>query len=158
MYILGITSKTSEEKGSVDEMVEIPSSARQITLTVRWAYVPSKLSTNRNLPSEARRILIGPIATGKRRYPWILEKNMDRFLEPHDFALIKPKEHRKKRGRVGISEGAIVVYRIVEHCSENQLNTIIKQFSKFCERWKKGIYGTAINSYQIALSRVVLQR
>ena len=139
-------------------MVEIPSLARQVTLTVRWAYVPSKYATSRNLPNEARRILMGPIASGEKHYPWILEKDLDKFLEPYDFALIKPKEHRKGRGRVGISEGAIAVYRIIQHCSENELNAVVKEFSEFCERWKKGIYGTTINSYQIALSYVVVHK
>jgi hypothetical protein len=139
-------------------MIEIPSPASQVTLTVRWAYVPSKNAASRNLPNEARRILMGPIASGEKHYPWVLEKNINRFLEPYDFALIKPKEHRKGRGRIGISEGAIAVYRIIRRCTGKELNAIAKELSEFCERWKNGIYGTTINSYQIVLSYVLVHK
>ena len=139
-------------------MVEIPYLARQVKLTVRWSYVPSKYATSRNLPSEARRILMGPIASGSKRYPWVLEKDLDKLIEPYDFALIKPKEHKKGRGKVGSAEGAIAIYRVTKQCSESELNRIVKELSEFCEKWKKGIYGTMINSYQIALSYVVVHK
>jgi hypothetical protein len=127
-----------------------------ITVLVKWAYIPSKDAITRNVPSEVRRILVGPQATGPKKYPWIIEEVTD-FLETSYFALIKPKEHKKGQGRVSPADGAIGVYKIKRSVSRETLNNTIKAISKFCEDWRKeGKYGTKIFSYEITLSRVVV--
>jgi len=127
-----------------------------LVVIVRWAYIPSERAVTRNVPSEARRILVGPLATGCKHYPWIIG-NLTDFLEIYDFALIKPKERRSGRGRVGPAEGAIAIYKIKRKISYNDLKNIIKKISNFCEEWrKKGKYGNRIISYEISLAKVIV--
>jgi len=129
-----------------------------LILLVRWAYLPTQRAITRNVPSEARRILVGPLATGTKSYPWVIE-GLTEFLEIYDFALIKPKEHKSGRGRVGPAEGAIAIYRIKKKLSEDALRDIIRKISEFCEEWKnKGKYGNRIISYEINLAKTVVYR
>jgi len=128
-----------------------PNSYNYVILLVRWAYVPTKRAVTRNVPSEARRILVGPEATGPKRYPWVIEDVTD-FLETCDFALIKPKEYKRGQGRVGSAEGAICIYKIKRKLTTEALDNIVK----FCEEWKReGKFGVKILSYEIILSRTV---
>jgi hypothetical protein len=129
-----------------------------ILVIVRWSYVPSGRAVTRNVPSEARRILMGPMATGSKHYPWILENGLNQFLEPYIFSLIKPKEHKKTRGRVGPAEGAIAIFKIKDTNDEN-VKELIEGLSRFCEEWKtKGKYGIKISSYQIAISNLMVYK
>lgn len=129
-----------------------------ILVIVRWSYVPSGRAVTRNVPSEARRILMGPMATGSKHYPWILENGLNQFLEPYIFSLIKPKEHKKTRGRVGPAEGAIAIFKIKDTSDEN-VKKLIEGLSRFCEEWKtKGKYGIKISSYQIAISNLMVYK
>jgi len=121
--------------------------------------MPTNRASTRNFPSEARRILMGPIATGSKHYPWILEQGLEKFLEPYIFSLIKPKEHKRTRGRVGPAEGAIAVFKIKQKIDENDVKRLIDLLSKFCEEWKtRGKYGIRIVSYQIAVSNLIVYR
>jgi hypothetical protein len=133
--------------------------ADYIMLIVRWSYVPTDRASTRNFPSEVRRILVGPIAAGPKRYPWILEQGLEEFLEPYVFSLIKPKEHRKTRGKVGPAEGALSIFKIKQRIDENDLSKIIKSLVEFCDEWKvKGKYGIRIVTYQIAISQLMVYR
>jgi len=132
--------------------------ADYIIVIVRWSYVPSGRAVTRNVPSEARRILMGPIATGPKHYPWILENGLDQFLEPYIFSLIKPKEHKKTRGRVGPAEGAIAIFKIKD-AKDEDMEQLVAGLSKFCEEWKtEGKYGIKISSYQIAISNLMIYK
>jgi len=129
-----------------------------LILLVRWTYLPRREATTRNVPSEARRILVGPLATGTKRYPWVIE-GLNKFLEIHDFALIKPREHKSGRGRVGPAEGAIAIYKIKRKLSNEIIKEIIRKVSNFCEEWKKeGKYGNKIISYEINLAKSIVYR
>jgi hypothetical protein len=129
-----------------------------LILIVRWAYLPSHDAITRNVPSEARRILVGPLATGTKKYPWVIEGLTD-FLEIYDFALIKPREHRIGQGRVGPAEGAIAIYKIKKKSSNELLKDVIMKISNFCEEWKKeGKYGNKIISYEINLAKTIVYR
>ncbi len=129
-----------------------------LILIVRWAYLPSHEAITRNIPSEARRILVGPQATGAKRYPWVIEGFTD-FLEIYDFALIKPKEHKTGQGRLGPAEGAIAIYRIKKRSSDDFIKNAVIKINKFCEEWKdKGKYGNKIISYEINLAKTVVYR
>ena len=133
--------------------------ADYITVLVRWSYVPSERATTRNVPSEARRILMGPIASGPKHYPWILDQGLEKILEPYVFALIKPKEHKKTKGRVGPAEGAIAIFKTKGKIDESSLKEIIDDLDKFCGEWKtEGKYGNKITSYQIAVSDLLVYK
>jgi hypothetical protein len=130
-----------------------------IMLIVRWSYVPTNRASTRNFPSEVRRILVGPIATDSKHYPWILEQGLETILEPYIFSLIKPKEHRKTRGKVGPAEGAMAVFKIKERIDDNILKKTIESLNEFCEEWKmKGKYGIRIATYQIAISQLMVYK
>jgi hypothetical protein len=130
-----------------------------ILVIVKWSYVPSGRAVTRNIPSEARRILMGPMASGPKHYPWILEGGLDLFLEPYIFSLIKPKEHKKTRGRVGPAEGAVAVFKIKDVNDDETVKKLIEGLSRFCEEWKiKGKYGIKISSYQIATSNLIVYK
>ncbi len=129
-----------------------------LILVVRWAYLPSHDAITRNVPSEARRILVGPVATGTKKYPWVLEGLTD-FLEIYDFALIKPIEHKVGQGRVGPAEGAIAIYKFKKELSNELLRDVVAKIGNFCEEWKKqGKYGNKIISYEINLAKTLLYR
>jgi hypothetical protein len=133
--------------------------ADYVMVIVRWSYVPTDSAATRNLPSEARRILVGPLAAGPKRYPWILGDGLEKLLEPYVFSLIKPKEHRKTRGRVGPAEGALSIFKVKQRIDEKDLNNIIKSLAGFCEEWKtKGKYGTRIVTYQIAITQLIVHK
>jgi hypothetical protein len=129
-----------------------------IILIVRWTYLPSREAITRNVPSEARRILVGPSATGAKKYPWVIEGLTD-LLEIYDFALIKPREHKTGQGRVGPAEGAIALYKIKKGPPDERLKEAIVKISNFCEEWKKeGKYGNKIISYEVNLARTMVYR
>jgi len=129
-----------------------------LILIVRWAYLPSHEAITRNVPSEARRILVGPLATGAKKYPWVIEGLTD-LLEIYDFALIKPREHKIGQGRVGPAEGAVAIYKIKKRSSDKLLKNAIVKISNFCEEWEKeGKYGSKIISYEINLARTIVYR
>jgi len=129
-----------------------------LILIVRWAYLPSHEAITRNVPSEARRILVGPLATGAKKYPWVIEGLTD-LLEIYDFALIKPREHKIGQGRVGPAEGAVAIYKIKKRSSDELLKNAIVKISNFCEEWEKeGKYGSKIISYEINLARTIVYR
>lgn len=132
--------------------------ADYVLVIVKWSYVPSNRAVTRNVPSEARRILMGPIATGSKHYPWILENGLDQFLEPYIFSLIKPKEHKEVRGKVGPAEGAVALFKI-KNANDEDFKRLVEGLSRFCEEWKtKGKYGIKINSYQIATSKLIVYK
>jgi len=129
-----------------------------LMLIIRWAYLPSHEAITRNVPSEARRILVGPLATGDKKYPWVIEGLTD-LLEICDFALIKPREHKIGQGKVGPAEGAVAVYKIKKRPSDELLKDAIVKISNFCEEWKReGKYGNKIISYEIILARTIVYR
>jgi hypothetical protein len=129
-----------------------------LILIVRWTYLPSHEAISRNVPSEARRILVGPLAAGAKKYPWAIEGLTD-LLEIYDFALIKPREHKIGQGRVGPAEGAIAIYKFKKRTSDDILKDIIIKISNFCEEWKnEGKYGNKIISYEINLAKAIVYR
>ncbi len=129
-----------------------------IILIVRWAYLPSREAITRNVPSETRRILVGPLAAGTKKYPWVIE-GLTEFLEIYDFALIKPREHKTGQGRVGPAEGAIAIYKVKKRNSDESLKDAIIKINKFCEEWRdKGKYGNKIISYEINLAKTIVYR
>jgi hypothetical protein len=138
--------------------MEVPYLDRYIMVIVTWSYVPTGRAISRNVPSEARRILMGHVATGPKHYPWILEGS-ETMLAPYAYALIKPKEHQEGRGRVGAAEGAIALFKVKEGSSKWALGQTIRRIGDFCDEWKsKGKYGMKITSYQIALSDLVVHK
>lgn len=102
---------------------------------------------------------MGPIASGPKHYPWVLEKGLEKFLQPYVFALVKPKGYKKGRGRVGPAEGAIAIFKIREKISNTDLAKIIDKLVQFCDEWKEvGKYGTKITSYQIITSNLLVYK
>lgn len=101
---------------------------------------------------------MGPIATGPKRYPWILD-GLEEYLEPYIFALIKPKEHKKGIGRVGSAGGGIGIFKTIRKFEETDLKKIVDRLTDFCDEWKSGgKYGNKINSYQIVVSDLLVYR
>ena len=110
------------------------------------------------MPSEVRRILVGPSATGKKRYPWPIADLTD-FLETSFFSLIKPLECGEKRGKVGIAEGAIALYRFRKEVTREKVLDCISKIKEFCEEWKKeGKMGIRIYSYKIGEVGILVMR
>ena len=131
---------------------------RYILVLVKFSYLPEKKSITRNVPSEVRRILVGPSATGKKRYPWLIEGLTD-FLETSFFSLIKPLERGKGRGKVGTAEGAIALYRFKKEASYGKVLDCMSKIKKFCEEWKEeGKVGIRIYSYKIGEVGILVAR